>query len=602
MKKLLNKVSRFPADLHNIMLPKAKWSSRVENSSFYRIPSIDSFEVIPGENNKILKGTGLDRKEGRTFERTVHERNNKMNHYMRYKIRSMKLALSSGNPEEFWRIAMRQMKHSTAFRVSCTNTVLRGWYKDTPVHRVFQIINGVNLILKYESTHLKYFRVNIPKCSPQELLRYYEEHPDKAWPGKLRPLGVPTAPWRIVLNMWNGFLTLFLENELKKYNHAFMPKVGTNTALKDFATNIPKARYVYEFDFEGYFPSVSIIDVIFKLAKRGTPLKVLKKLLWLLINWPKNMSYFDDHDNERDLRTTEREWLTTGINRIETIFESSFSEFLQKFNQSMCEELLEEYLGFSISGGKVDQALKGLPQGAAPSTILSLLILDDWILSLKSKNIKWVMYADDGLLYSNEKFDPYPPDGLSFATHKSNWIVKNWIWQVDKVKFLGVKYDWRSELFEGSTKNGSTLKFGKDQLDLIKLIKYEGDYVSLMEALVHSGIWGLVLSKLYGGKFGQLDETPKAIYSEESYWGKFHNIVGLSRDKALQRTASTIACEWLTIQIEKSKGKRGKRWIKEEIRKWNSSERLRIQLQSLRNAVIWDDIWNQKDYKIDTSP
>jgi hypothetical protein len=48
-----------------------------------------------------------------------------------------------------------------------------------------------------------------------------------------------------------------------------------------------------------------------------------------------------------------------------------------KFNNNKFEELIEEYLGFSVNGGKVDQALKGLPQGAAPSTILSLLVQSD---------------------------------------------------------------------------------------------------------------------------------------------------------------------------------------------------------------------------------
>lgn len=609
MKKLLDKVSRFPADLHNIMTPKGKWSNRVENSSFYRIPSVVTFEVIPGIPNEILKNTGLDRKEKPIFEqesdkpmRKVHEGNNKMNHYMKYKIKAMRSALKSGNADEFWTIAMRQMKHSTAFRVSCINTVLHGWYKHTELHRVFQIINGVNLILKYESTALKYFRVNIPKGKPEEIIEFFAKNPSKSWPGKMRPLGVPTAPWRVVLNMWNGFLTLFLENEIRKYNHAFMPKVGTNTALKDFASTIPKARYAYEFDFEGFFPSVSIIDVIQKLAERGTPFKVVKRLLWLLINWPSNMSYFDDHENERDEQITKRKWLTGGIKRIESIFESCYSEFKGNFNKSMCEELLDDYLGFSIQGGKVDQALKGLPQGAAPSTILSLIILSEWVKDLRNKNINVVMYADDGILYSEADFEPIPPAGLNFASEKSRWIVRDYIWQVDQLKFLGLTYSWKTKLFRGSTRNGSTLEFGPDQLDIIRLIRDNSNYTSLMEALVHSGIWGLVLSKLYGGKFGRPNESAKAIYMENSYWGKFHgNIVGLSKDKALQRVASTIACEWLTIQIEKSKGKKGKHWIKSEIRKWNSSERLRISLQDLRNAVICDEIWDTDNYKIDTS-
>jgi len=61
---------------------------------------------------------------------------------------------------------------------------------------------------------------------------------------------------------------------------------------------------------------------------------------------------------------------------------------------------------------------KGLPQGAAPSTILSLLSLADWYKDLKQKGIKLLMYADDGILYSDSEFEPSPPPGFKFAEDK----------------------------------------------------------------------------------------------------------------------------------------------------------------------------------------
>lgn len=66
----------------------------------------------------------------------------------------------------------------------------------------------------------------------------------------------------------------------------------------------------------------------------------------------------------------------------------------------------------------VNQAMKGLPQGAAPSTILSILALADWYKELEAKNIGLLMYADDGLLYSDEEFIPTPPTGFEFAEDK----------------------------------------------------------------------------------------------------------------------------------------------------------------------------------------
>jgi hypothetical protein len=84
------------------------------------------------------------------------------------------------------------------------------------------------------------------------------------------------------------------------------------------------------------------------------------------------MNYFDNHESEYDETLTSREWYKSGIERVESIFETAFGN--RKFNQKKFTELMEDYLGFSVSGGKVDRALRGLPQGAAPSTILSLIV------------------------------------------------------------------------------------------------------------------------------------------------------------------------------------------------------------------------------------
>jgi hypothetical protein len=62
---------------------------------------------------------------------------------------------------------------------------------------------------------------------------------------------------------------------------------------------------------------------------------------------------------------------------------------------------------------------KGLPQGAAPSTILSLLSLSHWHSELEEKGIKLLMYADDGFLYSDSPFEPFAPQNLEFEKSKS---------------------------------------------------------------------------------------------------------------------------------------------------------------------------------------
>jgi hypothetical protein len=81
---------------------------------------------------------------------------------------------------------------------------------------------------------------------------------------------------------------------------------------------------------------------------------------------------------------------------------------------------------------------KGLPQGLNTSPILSILTLTTWNKELKAKGIDLLMYADDGILFSNEPFDPFPPRNQEFSIEKSRWVRKV-EWLAD-LKFVGLKY------------------------------------------------------------------------------------------------------------------------------------------------------------------
>jgi hypothetical protein len=66
---------------------------------------------------------------------------------------------------------------------------------------------------------------------------------------------------------------LFVEEELKRFNHAYTPGVGTKSCLTEWVNKVLPAKYVYEFDIKGFFNNVSILQVISLLRERGTPLK-----------------------------------------------------------------------------------------------------------------------------------------------------------------------------------------------------------------------------------------------------------------------------------------------------------------------------------------
>jgi hypothetical protein len=90
-----------PGQIRDILVPRQKWSGRIAGSSFYRIPSVLSFEIQPSPINPILKGSGLDRKLPGKKGRTLHESNNKLNKYMEARIKSMRKALAAGRPDIF---------------------------------------------------------------------------------------------------------------------------------------------------------------------------------------------------------------------------------------------------------------------------------------------------------------------------------------------------------------------------------------------------------------------------------------------------------------------------------------------------------------------
>jgi hypothetical protein len=89
-----------------------------------------------------------------------------------------------------------------------------------------------------------------------------------------------------------------------------------------------------------------------------------------------------------------------------------------------------------------------------------------------------------------------------------------------EVKFLGVTYNFDTKMLKGATRNGSTLEFEdnhKDLMQLLREISPNGYDKDLLGALVASGIFGLALSKLYGGKFGNLEYEENQIYHSRSY-------------------------------------------------------------------------------------
>lgn len=652
---------------------------RIAESSFFRIPAVKSFKIEASEENELLKGTGLDRKLPSKKTVVLEEGNNELNIYMANKIVKMRELLRKGKSERFWELVDHEMKRSIAFRVAAFNKVHKGWYRDIPLERVYQITYGMNKIIEKSLTDLKYFRVEIPKDGPKALLQWYLDNPGGKY-NKTRPLGVPTAPWRVILHLWNGFLVLFVEEELKKFNHAYTPGVGTKSCLTEWVTHVLPAKYVYEFDIKGFFNNVKIGEVVRLLQEKGMPFDISLKLNQILNQIPANISMEDaktDYDKDLSARDSWKFMWAPNTNNISVTLKSGLKLSVVKrieeptpFLDYIPDYLKNDPVVHMVPEKSLD---KGLPQGAAPSTTLSLLVLVPWFKELEKKGIKLLMYADDGFLYSENKFEPFPPKGLEFAIEKSSWVKEDGIFVKDQVKFLGVVWDATTKLLSAKTRELSRLMFENRQLEVIdsylsldtvalaeqsreelklntqvdperhpdtmpgvdnqtKLdfflnnAGYNEDvdqspnstsksFVNYLKAardtaaalgddkmlkLVNSGIWGQALAKLYGGTWSRLFFPEKAQYNKGSWWDLFYNIEQLSRDRRLQRLASTWACEWLIQHMTEMSGsvRKARKHATWSLRFFKPKKPDLLMFKDLRNALMMEYYWDEKNLSL----
>lgn len=218
---------------------------------------------------------------------------------------------------------------------------------------------------------------------------------------------------------------MFVEEEIKKFNHAYMPGKGTITALAQLVKEVTNYKYIYEFDIKGFFNNVQISEVKRLLKERGMPNSMLSKLEKILISIPLNL--------DTNAKSAYDKYLVNSRTFMEIMgFPYEHKGAIPENWDQAADQYKRGSGNFIASMLDLDKTLPdlGLPQGAAPSTILSLTTLIEWHKELQVKGVNLLMYADDGILYSDEKFDiemekiwkqdkVKPPKGYEFAPEKS---------------------------------------------------------------------------------------------------------------------------------------------------------------------------------------
>lgn len=439
-KKELITLETLPREMKTDVLFRKRIPRTIAKSSIRRIPAIDDFKLGDKKVNEVLELVGLSRMMRDKATPSINRFRN-MNRYLGWQLKRARKELSKGNPKGFWLIARKTMRFSLSARVSAVYKVFPHWYYSLSIGFMNSILKKVQKIIIEDNYEVEFKRVYIEKAN-----------------GKLRPLGVPAPEWRIVSYMWTCWLVEFLRDEVEKFNHAFLPGKGTLTAWRDIITKVLNKKNIYEFDLQSFFDNIYIDDLSESLRDKGMP-----DLDWIYLDGM-NMCTPSNINDVREDEVLQKAW----------------------YNEVGGMLLWES--------GK----MKGLPQGLSTSPILSIFTLKDWYKKLKRVNNNLLMYADDGLIYSNETL--YEKNHL-INLEKSRWIKRRGEWLVEEFKFLGLTYNVKTQMLRGDTRKGSTLEFDTARKGLFDLLRYlknqDLKYDQNLKLLAESSVFGTIQSRLY---------------------------------------------------------------------------------------------------------
>lgn len=142
-----------------------------------------------------------------------------------------------------------------------------------------------------------------------------------------------------------------------------------------------------------------------------------------------------------------------------------------------------------------NEEVRGFPQGVNFSPFLSIISL---VIGGDPKFATLLMYADDGLFYSQRKFSAKDVEGfftglgLSIQPAKSGWVRENYKW-IKPLKFLGLVYKPETDELWSDTRSGVAMKF--DKKDLVQAVESvpvpmpQDEYLSLGNPCMEYLLW-----------------------------------------------------------------------------------------------------------------
>lgn len=454
---------------------------------FKKLPNVKEFRItFLQPHNPILLEADIRKRLGDAEKESTPYKNKSMNRYVEHQFR--RLNANRHNPSKFWSIATHLLFRSHSYRVICFNHVYPQW------HRKYKYSVVKNILLSLKDL---------------DVMRY--DHKIRHIPkpnGELRPLGIPSPAWRILLHGLNNILLLWLSPYIHSQQHGFYPGRGTLTAWQDLS-KLLTSTHIYEFDLRKFFDSVNLMYLSKVLKLTGIP----ERICDLILLW-----------NQTLPRRSPRHGITWR-NPLEEANDYKYSITGYPLNGHgdyeywMNAKRQAEHRDPSIRNYEY---YRGVSQGMPISPLLSTLILAPHLVK-PNENI--VMYADDGIITSNfHAISPpiFPKEtGICLNESKSSHVKTHGTW-LTSLKFLGLRYEYAPQATSDSTVNGGTLtaatripgssqtpdqSFTLDKLDLMRkagyYLSYEGSINQTYDHWLDQKLAGYLLSRLYNGGYDE---------------------------------------------------------------------------------------------------
>lgn len=504
---------------------------------WHPFPNVKDFRVEVSGWDELFMQYGIRRREepGRLVFNKY--KNKPVNRFVEHQI----LRMNKADDRTYWIIADHLMKRSNVWFLLSVKHIFKRWHRELPF----------DMLLRWRK---QYRELAHKEFKDIDFRRVYQKKKN----GKWRPLGVPRPVWRIYLHTLNQFLVKRLESRISNTQHGFRPGKGTLTAWKHILEHVIQAKYIFEYDYKGFFDNLSISFISRVLRAHRVPghwismIEMLNKSIPILA--------------KRDLidETPDRRYPLTGSlgpnpNRLDgQVYEVSYQVQTSFGPVTQYEKLLlkngkwvfadypnvpipdnwqkdwdpkdivevsnikmtnmqdpsKTHGNYIFSGQYSPTKTHGVPQGSPTSPFLSILALDAAMKVVEGTNK--LEYADDGILYGETPLQ-FPRSitmqeaNIRMAPEKSTWVKYDGKW-LKPLKFLGLEYDGDKDLLRASTRNGSTLEY--DKASLLEAI--EAGYFPHLdgytkhttrkgnwEQFVRSKFAGFLMARLYNGSWNQ---------------------------------------------------------------------------------------------------